>query len=221
VRLLFWELVTQASDWMQQFAVQYQYAGVFLLALIGASSIFIPIPYTTVIFYLGGHGFDPIFLALAAGFGSAIGEFSGYLLGVYGAKIISKKRRQKMEFMVKVFNSWGPLAIFVFALTPLPDDLLFIPLGMMHYRIVKAFIPALAGKISMNFIVAYGGRVTNDTIKIFFGGSEGDLIATVLTAVIAIVLLVIVLVVMFKLDWEKIYYKYVEKGEKKKDESNR
>ena len=221
MHLLFWELVTQVSDWMQQFAMQYQYAGVFLLALAGAASIFIPIPYTTVIFWLGGQGFDPVFLALAAGFGSAIGEFSGYLLGVYGVKMISKERRRKMEFMVKVFSSWGPLAIFVFALTPLPDDLLFIPLGMMRYSLVRAFIPALAGKISMNFIVAYGGRITNDTIKIFFGGSEGDLIATVLTAVIAIVLLIIILVIMLKLDWEKIYYKHVEKGEKKKDESNR
>ena len=211
--MLFWELITQASNWMEQLALQYGYAGIFFIAFIGAVSIFIPIPYTVVIFALGSH-FDPILLALAAGFGSAIGEFSSYVLGAYGHKIIGKDRLRKMEFMAKVFNSWGPIAIFLFALTPLPDDLLFIPLGMMRYSIPKAFVSALSGKILMNFIVAYGGRFTNTAIRNFFGEGS-DLISTVLTAAIGIALLIIIVVVMFKLDWEKIYQKYVEKGAKK------
>jgi membrane protein YqaA with SNARE-associated domain len=218
--LLFWKVVAQLSDWLGPL-LQYGYMGIFFLALLSAASIFIPIPYTVVIFTLGSK-LDPVFLALAAGFGSALGEFSGYLLGVYGAKIISKERRRKMEFMVKVFNNWGPLAVFLFALTPLPDDLLFIPLGMMRYSVAKTFVAALAGKISMNFIVAYGGRFANETIKRFFVGAENDLIAIMLTALIGVVSLIVILVVMFKLDWEKIYYRYVEKKEDlKKDESNR
>jgi membrane protein DedA with SNARE-associated domain len=216
--VLFWELITQAVNWLEQFA-QYGYAGAFLIALIGAASIFVPIPYTVVIFTLGNH-LDPIFLGLSAGLGSAIGEFTGYVLGAYGHKIISKNRLRKMEFMAKVFSKWGPLAIFAFALTPLPDDLLFIPLGMMRYSIAKAFVFALSGKILMNFIVAYGGRLTNETIQNFFG-SGSDLISTLLTALIGIILLVVIVVIMFKLDWEKIYYKHIEKGEAKKDESNR
>jgi len=208
---------------MEQLVLQYGYLGIFLLAFIGAVSIFIPIPYTVIVFTLGSL-FDPILLALAAGFGAALGEFSGYLLGMYGAKIISEDRRRKMEFMVKVFNSWGPLAIFIFALTPLPDDLLFIPLGMMRYRVVKAFVAALAGKVTMNFILAYTGKFIKgaiyDFVRQFYGG-ESDLIAMAITGIIGVVLLIIVLVVMFKLDWEKIYYKYMEKGEKKKDENNR
>jgi membrane protein DedA with SNARE-associated domain len=222
VQLQFWQLIAQATNWMEQLVLQYGYVGIFLIALIGALSIFIPIPYTLVIFTLG-YLFDPVLVALAAGFGSALGEFSGYLLGAYGAHIVSKERRRKMEFMVKVFNRGGPLAIFVFALTPLPDDLLFIPLGMMRYSIPKAFVAALAGKISMSFILAYSGRFTKgvfyDIVRMVFG-EESDFLATVLTAVLAIALLLIIVAIMFKLDWEKIYYKYMEKREKK-DESNR
>lgn len=219
----FWELIAQASNWMEQLVIQYSYLGIFLIAFIGAVSIFIPIPYTVVIFTLGSL-FDPVLLALTAGAGAALGEFSGYLLGIYGAKIVSEERRRKMEFMVKVFNTWGPVAIFLFALTPLPDDLLFIPLGMMRYSVVKAFVSALAGKITMNFILAYSGQfakgVIYDIVKTVFGG-ESDMIAIMLTAVLGVVLLIIILVVMFKLDWEKIYYKYVEKEEKKANGSNR
>jgi membrane protein YqaA with SNARE-associated domain len=203
---------------MEQLVLQYGYVGIFFIAFIGALSIFIPVPYTVVIFTLGGS-FDPILMALVAGLGAALGEFSGYMLGAYGAKVISTERRRKMEFMVKVFNKWGPLTIFIFALTPLPDDLLFIPLGMVRYSIIKAFAAALAGKIGMNLILAYSGRFTKgviyDIIRSVFG-EQSDLAATILTAVVAIVLLIIILVVMLKLDWEKIYYKYVEK----KDESN-
>ena len=58
-----------------------------------------------------------------------------------------------MNYMVKLFDRYGPAAIFFFALTPLPDDLLFIPLGVMRYPFLKAFIPALFGKTLMMFIL--------------------------------------------------------------------
>jgi membrane protein DedA with SNARE-associated domain len=216
-------VVTQAVNWLEQLVLQYGYFGFFLIAFIGAVSIFIPIPYTVVIFTLGGS-FDPVLIALTAGSGAALGEFSSYILGAYGAKMISEQRRRKMEFMVKVFSRWGPFAVFIFALTPLPDDLLFIPLGMMRYSIPKALVSAFAGKVAMNFIVAYSGRFTKgvilDVIRSIFG-EQSDLLATLVTAVIAIALMIIIVIIMLRLDWEKIYHKYVEKGEKKKDESNR
>jgi membrane protein YqaA with SNARE-associated domain len=198
---------------MQGLATQYGYFGIFLISLLGAMSIFFPIPYTVVIFTLGAY-FDPVAIAIVAGIGAAIGEFSGYMLGLYGRKLISKERREKMEFMLKVFNRFGPLAIFVFALTPLPDDLLFIPLGILRYDIVKALIPALIGKICMNFIVAYSGRYAVGVIKDIFG-EEGDWIAALFGTLLAIVLFIIVMIIMFKVDWEKLFEKYERKRFKK------
>jgi membrane protein YqaA with SNARE-associated domain len=198
---------------MEQLAQSYGYFGIFLISLIGALSIFIPIPYTVVIFTLGGL-FDPFLIAVAAGLGSAVGEFSGYLLGFYGRRVISEERRRKMEFMMKVFDRFGPVAIFLFALTPLPDDLLFIPLGMMRYNLFRAFVPALIGKMSMNFIVAYSGSRSIQIIKDIFGEGS-DWIAVLLGGVIGIILLVIVMIVMFKIDWEKMFLKYVKEKEKK------
>ncbi len=205
--------IQQLTEWMQGLATQYGYFGIFLISLLGAMSIFFPIPYTVVIFTLGAY-FDPVAIAIVAGIGAAIGEFSGYMLGLYGRKLISKERREKMEFMLKVFNRFGPLAIFVFALTPLPDDLLFIPLGILRYDIVKALIPALIGKICMNFIVAYSGRYAVGVIKDIFG-EEGDWIAALFGTLLAIVLFIIVMIIMFKVDWEKLFEKYERKRFKK------
>ncbi len=207
----FSEILQQISEWMEGLALQYGYFGIFLISLLGASSIIFPIPYTVIIFTLGGT-FEPLWIAVAAGLGSAIGEFSGYLLGFGGRKAISEKYKRKMEFLLKVFERYGWISIFVFALTPLPDDLLFIPLGVMRYGFLKAFIPAIVGKFCMNLIVAYSGRFSLQIIKTIFG-VESDWISALISMILAIALLIIIFVLMFKIDWEKRFGKYVIKEE--------
>jgi membrane protein YqaA with SNARE-associated domain len=202
-------------DWMRNFAIQYGYFGIFLISLLGAMSIFVPIPSTVIIFILGSNpNFDPLLIAVAAGFGAAIGEFSGYLIGMGGRKIISDKYKKKMDFLMKVFKKFGPIAIFIFALTPLPDDLLFIPLGVMRYSLIQTFIPALLGKFLSNLIIAYSGRLSLEIIRNIFG-VESEGMSFLISIIVAIVLLIIVFIIMFKVDWEKRFAKYL--GETEKD----
>jgi membrane protein YqaA with SNARE-associated domain len=210
-------LLQDIENWMRNFAVQYGYLGIFLISLLGAMSIFVPIPYTVVIFILGGlQTFDPLWIAVAAGLGSAIGEFSGYLAGMGGRKIIGNRYKKKMDFLTKLFKKYGPIAIFIFALTPLPDDLLFIPLGVMRYSLLRAFVPALLGKFFSNLIIAYSGRLSLEIVKSLFG-VEGEGMSLLIGTIIGIVLLVIVFIIMFKVDWEKRFAKYL--GETEKDSS--
>jgi membrane protein YqaA with SNARE-associated domain len=193
-------------EWMEAFAMQYGYFGVFFISLVGSLSIIIPVPYTLVIFIMGKF-LDPILIAIASGFGSAVGEFSGYALGYYGRAVISEERQRKMDFMVKVFDRYGFFAIFFFALTPLPDDLLFIPLGIMRYKVVKVFVPSFLGKLLMSFILAYSGRLSIGFISDLLG--EGGLIGVIVTTI----LLIVIIVAILKIDWEKVFEKYV--GERK------
>lgn len=189
----------QVNTWLRDIALQYGYLGVFIACFIGTMSIVIPIPYTVIIFMLG-KWLDPSLLALSAGTGAALGEFSGYVMGYLGRAVISDERKRKMEYIVKVFNRYGPLAIFAFALTPLPDDLLFIPLGIMRYSFIKAFLPCLAGKIVMSLILALGGRFSISFIEMIFGGEEN----TLLTMLVTSILLALIIIAMFKVDWEKL-----------------
>jgi membrane protein YqaA with SNARE-associated domain len=195
-------------DWMERFAEQFGYLGVFIISFIGSVSVIFPIPYTIVIYILGSV-LDPIFVALSGGLGSALGEFSGYTLGYYGRTVVSEERRRKMDYMLKIFGKYGPAAIFLFALTPLPDDLLFIPLGVIRYPFWKAFIPALLGKTLMTFILAYSGQQSIQIIKTLFG--EAGLLGTIITTA----LLILIIVAIIKIDWEKLFEKYV--GAKKED----
>lgn len=209
------EILGEISRWMESLALQYGYFGIFMLSLLGALSIIFPIPYTVIIFTLGGLKvgetwvFEPLWIAIAAGLGSALGEFSGYLVGFGGRKVISEKYKKKTDFLVKLFNKFGPVTIFIFALTPLPDDLLFIPLGIMRYSFIRAFIPALAGKFFMNLIIAYSGRFSIQIIRDIFG-VESDWVSALISMVVAVALLVAVFIIMFYVDWEKRFEKYVK-----------
>lgn len=208
-------LVSEIPDWAQWF-IHLNYFGIFLLAFVGATSIFIPIPYTVVIFWLGADpNWNPFILMIAGGFGAATGELSGYILGYYGRKIVGQERLRKMNYLIKAFGRYLPIAIFFFAFTPLPDDLLFIPLGILKYKLYKVFIPSLIGKLLMCFTLTQLGKVGAYFILLIFG-EESSWIGSV----ILFILLVIMLVILFKVDWEKVLEKYV-KVSASQNENNR
>ncbi|MCS7119743.1 MAG: VTT domain-containing protein [Nitrososphaerota archaeon] len=190
----------QIDQWLREVAIQYGYVGIFAVSFIGASSVIIPIPYTLIVFFMGKI-LDPLLVALSAGTGSALGELFGYLLGFFGRAAVSEERKKKMEYMVKIFDRYGAtMIIFLFALLPLPDDLLFIPLGIMRYNFFRAFLPAFAGKILMCLILAYGGRLSISAIEVLLGG-EGGIFTMLATAI----LLIIIVCAMLKIDWEKLF----------------
>jgi len=204
-------VLSEIPEWAQWF-LSLSYFGIFLLALVGALSIFVPIPYTVVIFWLGADPrWDPFLLMIAGGFGAAIGELSGYILGYYGRKIVSQERLRKMSYLVKAFGRYLPIAVFFFAFTPLPDDLLFIPLGILRYKLFKVFIPSLLGKLLMVFTLAHLGKIGAYFILLIFGEESGWI-----GSVILAILLIVILVILFKIDWEKVLEKYVKAGESRK-----
>ncbi|KXA90014.1 hypothetical protein AKJ61_01675 [candidate division MSBL1 archaeon SCGC-AAA259B11] len=176
------------------FLVAFGYPGMFLLNFLGASSIVFPIPYTPALIAAGATGsFHPFLLAIVAGLGSGLGEFVGYGAGYAGRSIVGEGYERKFEAMLKIFNKYGTPAIFVFALTPLPDDLLFIPLGLARYEFIKAFIPCVLGKFLMALILIYIGK----TAGWFIGQSW-------ISAFITGIILIIIMYIIFRLDWVKI-----------------
>jgi membrane protein DedA with SNARE-associated domain len=190
--------------------MQYGYFGVLAIGLAGALSIVVPVPDTIAVFTLAGlklgsgWAFDPLLLALAAALGGVLGEFSGYVLGFSSGKAITGRYKRNVDFLIKVFNKFGPLAIFAFSMSPLPDDLVFIPLGVTRYNPVKAFVPAITGKFLLSLVVAYGGRFSVGIIRSTFGlGSD------IMSALISTVLGLVVAIIMFKVDLASHFAKHL------------
>ncbi len=199
--------VQDIFNWLSSLSLQYGYFGVFLVSLLGAASVFVPIPDSAVVFALASSElFNPLLIAVAATIGGTVGEFSGYLLGFSGRKPIKKRFEKNMDFFSKLFKKYGSFMIFIFALTPLPDDLIFIPLGVLRYSVSKAFISGFIGKFILNTAIAYGGLFFVD----FIGDSVGltnDWFSVLISAIVGIV----VFVLMLKIDWQKYFGRYLGK----------
>jgi membrane protein YqaA with SNARE-associated domain len=193
-------------EWLQTLG-GLGYIGTFLMSLIGAGAIFIPIPYTVALLAISATGqFNLFFLALAAGLGAAIGELVSYGVGYFGRKYVNKKYGRRFDAIAKLLDHryYGSIAVFIFALTPLPDDLLFIPLGLLRYNLWKVFIPCALGKFLMSFIIVYVGQEIGASVI------EGSPIF----AIIIVVLLVLIIIAMFKIDWGKLVERYAPKETK-------
>jgi membrane protein YqaA with SNARE-associated domain len=189
-------------------ASQLGLASVLILSFLGASSILFPIPYHPFIFLIGISSEQPLLVVIFAGVGAAVGELTGYILGYAAKSVVGEKRKKRFDALLKLLmrhrRIW-PLLIFLFALTPLPDDLLFIPLGLVRFHFLRAFIPCLLGKLAMFSILVYGGRYFGEIVLSFFGGeTEMSTVAIIL----AVVFLVVIVIGMWKIDFEKLLVKY-------------
>jgi uncharacterized membrane protein YdjX (TVP38/TMEM64 family) len=135
----------------------YGYLGVFLINLIASSTIIFPLPAAAFVFGLGAV-LNPFFIGLAAGLGAAIGEFTGYGIGVGSRKILKRKWKKQINDIDKLFAKYGGFfVIFIFAATPLPDDIAGIVAGVFKYPVKKYFLAVLLGKIVLNVVIAYAG----------------------------------------------------------------
>jgi len=188
-----------------------KYLGVFMISFIGAVSVIFPIPYTVIIFLLASmKELDPSITALVGGLGSGLGEFTGWVMGRFMSKALeSTKYMKQINALVKLVTLTKgkyivPLILFIFALTPLPDDLLFIALGMLKYKLHYALIPCIIGKIVMIYFITLFGRAVT-----FLGESIG-LSENYVIALSTAVLIVMVLLMLF-VRWDKILEKYIPK----------
>lgn len=193
--------------------VMYLYAISALAVLIANASVFIYIPYPLIIFALAAKPEINIFLlTLFSSIGAAIGEFSAYALGYAGKKLIEnrEKYQKQMETMKKILEKKPmliPLLIYFMALTPLPDDVILIPLGLMGYSLIKGIIPCFLGKLSLIVILVIGGRIFGETIKEYLISSEAGPYPW-LDDLIILYIVVLIIYVVLKIDFTKLVKKF-------------
>ena len=201
----------EALQWLITLLMSHGYVGAFMMSFLGNLLVFIPIPYLLLIFGMGSF-LNPLLVGVVGGLGATIGKTVIYMIGTVSRKFLSSERRNKLDYAKPLLGKYGALAIFFFALSPLPDDVLYVPLGIMRYNLISFFISCLLGKIILTMIVAVGGDISK-TIIYYFAEAYG--FAGVFLTVLFIVVSVYV---TLRLDWEKLFIKYIGK-QKTKDES--
>ena len=185
----------ELTEALRTVAETYGYGGVFVISLIGSLVPFLPLPYLFVVVLLS-NSLDPMLLGLVSGIGGAIGKLTSYALGRAGYRLLGEARKKRMDSLRELLGRYGDLAVFAFALTPLPDDVYYIPAGMIKMPLWRFMLANTAGKVLLAIFVAYTGGLYFTLFESTLGDTMG--------VVIAIAALAVITALVLRTDWEKV-----------------
>lgn len=138
---------------------------------------------------------DPFTIGFLVALGAACSKLVHYFVTFFIGGLMGQKRREHLNTVASKLKGWASLALFVVAATPLPDEPVVIPLGLLKYNPVKFFLAYFAGKFVISFLGAYLGMLGHGLVP--FISNE------VLTAT-SVILTVILTVVLLKVDVVKM-----------------
>jgi len=139
----------------------FGYMGILFVGVLSSVSIFLPSPaFVFIVAISATRLFDPFLVGFFAGLGAALGELTSYAVAFGGTKLASRKYNvdKRIREVHKYFESYGDeVIIFLFAISPLPFDIIGLFCGLVKYPIRKFFVLTLAGKLVKYWIIAYSG----------------------------------------------------------------
>ncbi len=108
------------------------------------------------IFALIFSDYSPIVIAVLIAAGASLAKLVHYLVSYYlGDKLAYRINGSVNKYHQHILNKWGSLGAFIAAVSPIPDDPIVIPMGLLRFSITKFFLAYFIGKIIIGFIGAY------------------------------------------------------------------
>lgn len=136
------------------------YGGIFFLSILANATLILPLPGVMLTSAMGAV-FNPLWVAIAAGLGAAIGEMTGYLAGYSGQIIVD----QAVWYgrLTGWMKRYGGITVLVLAIIPNPIfDLAGMAAGMLKLPWPRFLFWCSIGKIIKMLVFAYSGaRIFN------------------------------------------------------------
>ena len=187
------------------FTPEVGYLGLTIVSFFGSLIPFVPIPsFILVATMAAGEQFDIHVLVLIAAITSTAAKQIIFYASYGGRKIISEKTKKRMKPFQKLVKRYGASAAFVAAATPIPDDIIYIPLGLAKYNPKRFFVATLSGKIVLFYVIVLISHYTGlSLLEPVLQGIDDPL--PVYIGIIALgAAMTIVIVLLLRLNWERI-----------------
>ena len=185
------------------------YLGLALVSFFGSLIPFVPFPSFILLATMSiGNQFDLNFLALISAVLSTIAKQIIFYLSYGGRKIITKKTRERIKPFERLVKRYGAAAAFTAAATPIPDDLIYVPLGLAKYNPLKFFVSTLAGKIVLGYAIVYISRELGLSYIDPLIGQITDIGTVYVSVAIFTVMMTVAVVLILRLNWAKILGKF-------------
>ena len=187
------------------FTPEVGYLGLTIVSFFGSLIPFVPIPsFILVATMAAGEQFDIHVLVLIAALTSTAAKQIIFYVSYGGRKIISEKTKKRMKPFQKLVKRYGASAAFVAAATPIPDDIIYIPLGLAKYNPKRFFVATLSGKIVLFYVIVLISHYTGlSLLEPVLQGIDDPL--PVYIGIIALgAAMTIVVILLLRLNWERI-----------------
>jgi len=187
------------------FAPEVGYIGLALVSFIGSLIPFVPVPSFILLATMSvGEQFDIHVLALISAFTATIAKQIIFYASYGGRRMISEKTKKRMKPFQKLVKRYGGAAAFVAAATPIPDDMVYIPLGPAKYNPKRFFIATLSGKIVLCYIIVLISHYTGLSILEPILEDIDDPFAIYAGIIVFGVIMTAIVILLLRLDWAKI-----------------
>ncbi len=187
------------------FAPEVGYLGLGLVNFFGSLVPFVPLPGFLLLATMSvGDQFDIHILALLSAITATVAKQIIFYVSYGGRRIINEKTRKRMRPFERLVKRYGAGAAFFAAATPIPDDLVYVPLGLAKYNPKRFFIATLTGKLVLSYtIVLISHNLGISLIEPFLEDVD-DTTPVYIGIIVFGAMMASVVILLLRLDWQKI-----------------
>ena len=189
----------------------FGYPGILIISFIGSIIVFIPMPYFPILITSAfNKHLDPNLISLSSAAGAATAKIVIFYASYYGRNILNTKTKKRMAPLQRLLSRYGWLGAFLAALTPIPDDLAYIPLGLAKYSPWKFATAIFAGKFLFNESIVWGAVILGRPFieRFASSGSTSNLPYIIVGILVSVAIVGIIVYITLKVDWSKIIGKW-------------
>jgi membrane protein DedA with SNARE-associated domain len=185
------------------------YLGVLLISFIGSIIVFIPVPYFPVLVTATlNRNLDPHIIALSSAVGAVAAKMIIFYGSYYGRNILSSKTKKRIMPLQRLLGKYGWAGAFTASLTPIPDDLVYIPLGLAKYNPWKFATAVFAGKLILNEMIVAGTIFIGRPFVDMLSAEEINPLYLITAAIVTAAVMGLIIYFSLRIDWSKIIGKW-------------
>ena len=186
-------------------APEVGYIGLALVSFFGSLIPFVPLPSFLLLATMSvGDQFDLHILAIISAVTATAAKVIVFSVSYEGRRIIGEKSRKRMRPFERMVKRYGAGAAFFAAATPIPDDLIYVPLGLAKYNPKRFFIATLSGKLVLSYAIVFISHYMGLSLVEPFIEDIEDATPIYIGIIIFAAMMTAVVVLLIKLDWQKI-----------------
>ena len=187
------------------FAPEVGYIGLTLVSFFGSLIPFVPLPSFLLLATMSvGDQFDLHVLAIISAVTATAAKVIVFSVSYEGRRIIGKKSRKRMRPFERLVKRYGAGAAFFAAATPMPDDLIYVPLGLAKYNPKRFFIATLTGKLVLSYAIVFISHYMGLSLVEPFLEDVEDVSTIYIGIAIFAAMMTSIVILLLKLDWQRI-----------------